>query len=121
MSNFYMTMFLWQMYLHVCIGQQMICLIGVNRLAPEMTLISGDMHDNKARTQSAAKMAPISRRQARMISGIAAFLIILFIILFIYLFIYFIFNILFMNTRGMSDKRRTKERFTSLGCISMYF
>ena len=51
--------------------------IGVNPLAPEMTLTSGDMHDNKARTQSAAKMAPISRRQARMISGIAtAFLII---------------------------------------------
>ena len=54
----------------------MICLIGVNPLAPEMTLTSGEMHDNKARTQSAAKMAPISRRQARMISGIAAFLII---------------------------------------------
>ena len=32
------------------------------------------MHDNKARTKSAAKMVPI--RQARMISEIAAFLII---------------------------------------------
>ena len=53
-------------------AQQMICLIGVNPLAPEMTLNSGDMHDNKARTQNAAKMAPISGRQARMISGIAA-------------------------------------------------
>ena len=51
----------------------MICLIGVTPLAPEMTLTSGDMHDNNARTQSAAKLAPISRRQARMISGIAAF------------------------------------------------
>ena len=71
-----MTIFLWQMYLHVCMAQQMICLIGVNPLAPEMTLTSGDMHDNKARTQSAAKLAPVSRRQARMISGIAAFLII---------------------------------------------
>ena len=30
--------------------------IGVNPLAPEITLTSGDMHDNKARTQSAAKM-----------------------------------------------------------------
>lgn len=39
-----------------------------------MTLTSGDIYDNKA--QSAAKMAPFSRRQARMISGIAAFLII---------------------------------------------
>ena len=57
-------------------AQQMICLIGVNPLAPEMTLTSGDMYDNKARSQSAAKMAPIGRRQARMISGIAAFLII---------------------------------------------
>ena len=57
-------------------GTKIICLIAVNPLAPDMTLISGDMHDNKARTQSAAKMAPISRRQARMISGIAAFLII---------------------------------------------
>ena len=57
-------------------AQQIICLIGVNPLAPEMTLTSGDMHDNKAKTQSAAKMAPISRRQARMISGKAAFLII---------------------------------------------
>ena len=47
-------------------AQQMISLIGVNPLAPEMTLS----------TQSAAKMAPISRRQAIMISGIAAFLII---------------------------------------------
>ena len=46
----------------------MICLIaGVNPLGPEMTLTSGDIHD---------KMAPIGRRQARMISGIAAFLII---------------------------------------------
>ena len=41
-----------------------------------MTLTSGDMHDNKARTQSAAKIVPLSRRQTRMISGIAAFLII---------------------------------------------
>ena len=57
-------------------AQQLICLIGVNPLALEMTLTSRDMHDNKARTQSAPKMAPISRRQARMISGIAAFLII---------------------------------------------
>ena len=57
-------------------AQQIICLIGVNPLAPEMTLTSGDMHDNKAKTKSVAKMAPISRRQARMISGIAAFLII---------------------------------------------
>ena len=57
-------------------AQQMICLIGVNLLAPEMTLTNGDMHENKARMKSAAKMAPISRRQARMISGIAAFLII---------------------------------------------
>ena len=58
-------------------AQQMICLIGVNPLAPEITLTSGDMHNNKARTQSAAKIVPISRRQAR-ISGIhvAAFLII---------------------------------------------
>ena len=56
--------------------QQMICLIGVNPLAPEMTLTSRDMHDNKALTQSAAKMAPIGRRQARIISGIAAFLIV---------------------------------------------
>ena len=48
----------------------MICLIGVKPLAPEMTLTSGDMHDNKARMQSAAKMA------RRMISRIAAFLII---------------------------------------------
>ena len=54
-------------------AQQMICLIGANPLAPEMTLTSGYMHDNKAKT---AKMAPIGRRQARMISGIAAFLII---------------------------------------------
>ena len=74
-----MTIFLWPMYLHVCMAQQMICLIGNNPLAPEMTLISGDMHDNKARTQSAAKMAPISRRQARMISGIAALFIISFV------------------------------------------
>ena len=58
-------------------AQQIMFQIGVNPLAPEMTLTSGDMHDNKARTQSAAKMAPISRRQPRMISGIAgAFLII---------------------------------------------
>ena len=57
-------------------AQQMICLIGVNLLVPEMTLTSGDMHNNKARTKISAKMAPISRRQARMISGIAAFLII---------------------------------------------
>ena len=71
-----MTIFLWQMYLHVCMAQQIICLIGVNPLAPEMTLTGGDMHDNKARTQSAANMAPVSRRQARMISGIAAFRII---------------------------------------------
>ena len=31
-----------------------------------MTLTSGDMHNNKARLQSAAKIAPISRRQAIM-------------------------------------------------------
>ena len=67
-----MTIFLWQMYLHVCMAQQMICLVGANSLAQEMTQTSGDMHDNKARTQSAAKMVPISRRQARL----AAFLII---------------------------------------------
>ena len=57
-------------------AQQMIRLIGVNPLAPEITLTSEDMHDSKARTKSAAKMAPNSRRQARMLSGIAAFLII---------------------------------------------
>ena len=34
------------------------------------------MHDDKARTQSTAKMAPVSRMQARMMCGIAAFLII---------------------------------------------
>ena len=54
----------------------MLSLIGVNPLAPEMTLTSGDKITRRGRKVLQRWCLLASRRQARMTSGIAAFLII---------------------------------------------